>query len=253
MLNIALPKGRLGDKVYGLFSSIGYDCAAIYEDNRKLVFENPERGVRYLLVKPSDVAIYVEHGAADIGVVGKDVLLETQPDVYELLDLQLGRCRLAVAAKNGWQEDLSLPLRVATKYPRVAKEYYEAQGRQIEIIRLNGSIELAPILGLSDVIVDIVETGTTLKENDLGVFADVAQSSARLIANKASYQFSAGVIDGIVREPEGGAQTDPSRTLWNLDRALTACLEPLLKESAVSLTERRYQKFRALGRGKEDA
>ena len=106
MLNIALPKGRLGDKVYGLFSSIGYDCAAIYEDNRKLVFENPERGVRYLLVKPSDVAIYVEHGAADIGVVGKDVLLETQPDVYELLDLQLGRCRLAVAAKNGWQEDL---------------------------------------------------------------------------------------------------------------------------------------------------
>ena len=130
-------------------------------------------------------------------VVGKDVLLETQPDVYELLDLQLGRCRLAVAAKNGWQEDLSLPLRVATKYPRVAKEYYEAQGRQIEIIRLNGSIELAPILGLSDVIVDIVETGTTLKENDLGVFADVAQSSARLIANKASYQFSAGVIDGI--------------------------------------------------------
>ena len=188
MLNIALPKGRLGDKVYGLFSSIGYDCAAIYEDNRKLVFENPERGVRYLLVKPSDVAIYVEHGAADIGVVGKDVLLETQPDVYELLDLQLGRCRLAVAAKNGWQEDLSLPLRVATKYPRVAKEYYEAQGRQIEIIRLNGSIELAPILGLSDVIVDIVETGTTLKENDLGVFADVAQSSARLIANKASYQ-----------------------------------------------------------------
>ena len=194
MLNIALPKGRLGDKVYGLFSSIGYDCAAIYEDNRKLVFENPERGVRYLLVKPSDVAIYVEHGAADIGVVGKDVLLETQPDVYELLDLQLGRCRLAVAAKNGWQEDLSLPLRVATKYPRVAKE---AQGRQIEIIRLNGSIELAPILGLSDVIVDIVETGTTLKENDLGVFADVAQSSARLIANKASYQFSAGVIDGI--------------------------------------------------------
>ena len=196
MLNIALPKGRLGDKVYGLFSSIGYDCAAIYEDNRKLVFENPERGVRYLLVKPSDVAIYVEHGAADIGVVGKDVL-ETQPDVYELLDLQLGRCRLAVAAKNGRQEDLSLPLRVATKYPRVAKEYYEAQGRQIEIIRLNGSIELAPILGLSDVIVDIVETGTTLKENDLGVFADVAQSSARLIANKASYQFSAGVIDGI--------------------------------------------------------
>lgn len=197
MLNIALPKGRLGDKVYELFSSIGYDCAAIYEDNRKLVFENNASGVRYLLVKPSDVAIYVEHGAADIGVVGKDVLLETRPDVYELLDLRLGKCRLAVATKNGWQENLSLPLRVATKYPRVAKEYYEAQGRQIEIIKLNGSIELAPLLGLSDVIVDIVETGTTLRENDLRVYADVAPSSARLIANKASYQFSAAEIDGI--------------------------------------------------------
>ena len=197
MLDIALPKGRLGDKVYELFSSIGYDCAAIYEDNRKLVFENPANGVRYLLVKPSDVAIYVEHGAADIGVVGKDVLLETQPDVYELLDLDLGKCRLAVAAKNGWQENLSLPLRVATKYPHVAKEYYEAQGRQIEIIKLNGSIELAPLLGLSDVIVDIVETGTTLKENNLSVYATVAPSSARLIANKASYQFSAAEIDGI--------------------------------------------------------
>ena len=197
MLNIALPKGRLGDKVYELFSSIGYDCAAIYEDNRKLVFENPANGVRYLLVKPSDVAIYVEHGAADIGVVGKDVLLETQPDVYELLDLGLGKCHLAVAAKNGWQENLSLPLRVATKYPHVAKEYYEAQGRQIKIIKLNGSIELAPLLGLSDVIVDIVETGTTLKENDLSVYATVASSSARLIANKASYQFSAAGIDGI--------------------------------------------------------
>ena len=197
MLNIALPKGRLGDQVYALLAGAGYDCHEAFDDSRKLVFESRDADVRYFLVKPSDVAIYVEHGAADIGVVGKDVLLETQPDVYELLDLQLGRCRLAVAAKNGWQEDLSLPLRVATKYPRVAKEYYEAQGRQIEIIRLNGSIELAPILGLSDVIVDIVETGTTLKENDLGVFADVAQSSARLIANKASYQFSAGVIDGI--------------------------------------------------------
>lgn len=197
MLNIALPKGRLGNQVYELFSSIGYDCAAIYEDNRRLVFESPERGVRYLLVKPSDVAIYVEHGAADVGVVGKDVLLETRPDVYELLDLRLGKCRLAAAAKNGWQEDLSLPLRVATKYPHVTKEYYEAQRRQIEIIKLNGSIELAPILGLSDVIVDIVETGTTLKENNLSVIAEVVRVSARLIANKASYQFHAATIDGI--------------------------------------------------------
>ena len=184
MLNIALPKGRLGDKVYKKFASIGYDCAALLEDNRRLVFENEKAGVRYLLVKPSDVAIYVEHGAADIGVVGRDTLLETQPDVYELLDLQLGRCRLAVAAKNGWQEDLTLPLRVATKYPNVTRAYYEARSRAIEIIKLNGSIELAPILGLSDVIVDIVETGTTLAENDLGVRDEVARitSSTRRLA-----------------------------------------------------------------------
>ncbi|MEG2833238.1 MAG: ATP phosphoribosyltransferase [Ruthenibacterium sp.] len=200
MLNIALPKGRLGDKVYQLFASIGYDCAAMQEDNRKLVFENAEKGVRYLLVKPSDVAIYVAHGAADIGVVGKDTLLETRPEVYELLDLRLGVCRLAVAAKNDWQEDLSLPLRVATKYPHVAKEYYDAQCRRIELIKLNGSIELAPILGLSDVIVDIVETGSTLRENDLKVFATVAQSSARLIANQAAYQFLAAEIDGICQK-----------------------------------------------------
>ncbi|MEG1068689.1 MAG: ATP phosphoribosyltransferase [Ruthenibacterium sp.] len=200
MLNIALPKGRLGDKVYDLFAAIGYDCAAMREDNRKLVFENAEKGVRYLLVKPSDVAIYVEHGAADIGVVGKDTLLETRPEVYELLDLRLGICRLAVAAKNNWQEDLSLPLRVATKYPHVAKEYYDAQCRRIELIKLNGSIELAPILGLSDVIVDIVETGSTLRENDLKVFATVAQSSARLIANKAAYQFLAADIDAICQK-----------------------------------------------------
>ena len=194
MLNVALPKGRLGDKVYDLFSAIGYDCAAIREDNRKLVFENAEKGVRYLLVKPSDVAIYVEHGAADIGVVGKDTLMETQPDVYELLDLGLGKCRLAVAAKNGWQEDLSLPLRVATKYPNMAKRWYDAQSRQIEIIKLNGSIELAPILGLSDVIVDIVETGKTLAENGLGVLEEIVPISARLIANKAHYKFKGAQI-----------------------------------------------------------
>lgn len=197
MLNIALPKGRLGDKVYELFASIGYDCTAMAEDNRKLIFTNEEKGVSYLLVKPSDVAIYVEHGAADIGVVGKDTLLEGGNDVYELLDLNLGKCKLAVAAKTDWKEDLSLPLQVATKYPNIAKRYYAKQNRQIEIIKLNGSIELAPILGLSDVIVDIVETGITLKENDLAVFEDIEKSSARLIANKSAYQFSADQINEI--------------------------------------------------------
>lgn len=197
ILNIALPKGRLGDKVYALFAAIGYECPAINEDNRKLVFESEEKNIRYLLVKPSDVAIYVEHGAADIGVVGKDTLLESQPDVYELLDLNIGKCSLAVAAKNGWSDDMSVPLRVATKYPNTAQRYFDSQNRQIEIIKLNGSIELAPILGLSDVIFDIVETGTTLRENNLSVYKTVAYSSARLIANKSRYQFKSKVIDDI--------------------------------------------------------
>ena len=189
MLNIALPKGRLGDKVYGLFSSIGYDCAAIYEDNRKLVFENPERGVRYLLVKPSDVAIYVEHGAADIGIVGKDILAESGADVYELLDTGLGRCRMCVAAKNGFRDDPERTLRVATEFPHITRTYYTARSRDIDIIRLHGSIEIAPILDLTDVIVDIVETGTTLRENDLTPIETIVPISARLIANKVSFQF----------------------------------------------------------------
>lgn len=200
MINVALPKGRLGEKVYKLFDDIGYSCPEMEEDSRKLVFENKEKGVRYFLVKPSDVSIYVAHKAADIGVVGKDVLLETEQSVYELLDLGFGKCRLAVAAKNGWKDDTSLPLRVATKYVNVTQKYYAAQNRQIEIVKLNGSIELAPILGLSDVIVDIVETGTTLKENNLSVFYDIAPSSARLIANKSSYQFHKDTIDSIVTE-----------------------------------------------------
>ena len=200
MLSIALPKGRMGNAVYERFAALGCACPEMQEDSRKLVFENPEAQVRYMLVKPTDVTVYVERGAADIGVVGKDVLLEYDPDVYELLDLKLGACRVAVAARNGWKEDLSLPLRVATKYPNIAREYYRRRNRDIEIIKLNGSIELAPILGLSDVIVDIVETGTTLRENDLGVFETVAPSSARLIANKSSYQFNKARIDGLVKE-----------------------------------------------------
>ncbi len=203
MLNIALPKGRLGDKVYALFSQIGYDCSEMEEQNRKLVFVNLERDLRYLLVKPSDVAIYVERGAADIGVVGRDVLLETEPDVYELLDLGFGVCALAIAARKGWTEDVSLPLRVATKYPNVTAKYFSARNRQIDVIRLNGSIELAPILGLSDVILDIVETGRTLEENDLAVIARVEPSSARLIANKSSYQFESARIEALIETLKG--------------------------------------------------
>ena len=189
MLNIALPKGRLGEKVYAMFEAAGFACPAIRENNRKLVFENEETGVRYFWVKPSDVAIYVERGAADVGVAGKDILLEYRPDVYELLDLGTGVCRMAVAAPRDFRDDPRRVLRVATKFPHIAADYYVGRGRQIDVIRLNGSIELAPILGLSDVIVDIVETGTTLRENDLSVVADIVPISARLIANKAAYQF----------------------------------------------------------------
>lgn len=198
MLNIALPKGRLGDKVYAMFAEAGFDCPALEDPGRKLIFENPECGVRYFWVKPSDVAIYVERGAADIGVAGKDILLEYEPDVYELADLAIGKCRMAVAAPGGFRDDPRKTLRVATKFANIAAEYYRSKGRDIDIIHLNGSIEIAPILGLSDVIVDIVETGTTLKENNLSVVETVVPISARLIANKASYKFKGDKIDTLV-------------------------------------------------------
>ena len=200
MLNVALPKGRLGEKVYAMFEKAGFECPSITENSRKLIFENPEAGVRYFWVKPSDVAIYVERGAADIGVAGKDILLEYRPDVYELLDLNIGKCRMAVAARNDFEDDPQRTLRVATKFASIAAEHYLAKGRDIDIIHLNGSIELAPILGLSDVIVDIVETGTTLRENDLSVIETVVPISARLIANKAGYKFKSEKIDTLVRE-----------------------------------------------------
>jgi len=189
MINIALPKGRLGEKVYDVFEKAGYVCPSIRENNRKLIFEGEETGVRYFWVKPSDVAIYVERGAADIGVAGKDILLECSPDVYELLDLGVGKCRMVIAAPKGFRDDTERTLRVATKYPNIAKNYYGAQSREIDIIKLNGSIELACILQLSDVILDIVETGTTLKENGLAAFETVVPISARLISNKVSFKF----------------------------------------------------------------
>ena len=166
MLNVALPKGRLGEKVYAMFAAAGFECPSIMENNRKLIFENEELGVRYFWVKPSDVAIYVERGAADVGVAGKDILLEYEPDVYELLDLNIGKCRMAVAAKKDFRDDMGRTLRVATKFSNIAGRHYLSKGRDIDIIHLNGSIEIAPILDLSDVIVDIVETGKTLKENN---------------------------------------------------------------------------------------
>ena len=198
MINIALPKGRLGEKVYAMFERAGYPCPSIKENNRKLIFENEEANVRYFWVKPSDVSIYVERGAADIGVCGKDILLEYEPDVYELLDLNIGKCRMAVAAKKDFYDDNLKTLKVATKFANIAGKYYASLGRDIDIIKLNGSIEIAPILSLSDVIVDIVETGTTLKENDLEVKETIVPISARLIANKASYKFKTEEIGRVI-------------------------------------------------------
>ncbi|MCQ2413613.1 MAG: ATP phosphoribosyltransferase [Clostridia bacterium] len=208
MLNIALPKGRLGEKVYDMFEKAGYDCPSIRENNRKLIFENEKLGIRFFWVKPSDVSIYVERGAADIGVAGKDILIEYKPNVYELLDLRLGKCRMCVAAKKEFRDEDVKVLKVATKFTEIASDYYAGLGRDIDIIKLNGSIELAPILGLSDVIVDIVETGTTLKENNLEVKATILPISARLIANKAAFKFKGAEIEKIAEAMKGQVNND---------------------------------------------
>ncbi len=189
MINVALPKGRLGEKAYDMLAAAGYDCPAILEKNRRLTFENPQKGVRYFWVKPSDVSIYVERGAADVGIVGKDILMEYNPDVYELLDLKMGACRICVAGPADFYDNPDRTLRVATKFAHITAQYYESRCRDIDIIRLNGSIELAPLLGLSDVIVDIVETGKTLQENHLAALQTVAEISARFICNTVSYKF----------------------------------------------------------------
>lgn len=188
-LNIALPKGRLGDQAYKLLEQNGYECPAIYGEGRKLFFENTEKKLRYFWVKPSDVAVYVERGSADLGIVGSDILREYEPDVYELEDLKIGRCAMCVAGPKGERNTGGSVLRVASKFTHTASRYYESLGQDIDIIRLNGSVELAPILGLSDVIVDIVETGKTLKENGLEVYETIMPISARLIANRVSYKF----------------------------------------------------------------
>lgn len=203
MLNVALPKGRLGEKVYKMLERAGYSCKDVLNDSRKLIFTDEGSGVSYFWVKPSDVPIYVEHGVADIGVAGKDVLLESGADVYELLDLNIGKCRMCIASVNGFREDASRPLRVATKFPQIAERYYAGRNRDIEVIKLYGSIELAPILGLSDVIVDIVETGATLRENNMRVIGEIFPISARLIVNKVRYKFKRAEVDAAVSKLKG--------------------------------------------------
>jgi ATP phosphoribosyltransferase/ATP phosphoribosyltransferase regulatory subunit len=203
IVSVALPKGRLGEKAYSLMERAGYGCPALLEDNRKLTFENEQAGVRYFWVKPSDVPIYVERGAADVGIAGKDVLMEYAPDLYALLDLDIGKCSMCVAGFKGFRDSHSKTLRVATKFPNIARAYFAGQGREIDVIKLNGSIELAPILGLSDVIVDLVETGKTLAENGLAVLETISPISARLVANKASLSFRGKEIEALRAGLEG--------------------------------------------------
>lgn len=208
MINVALPKGRLGENVYKLLSEIGYGCDDYDPAGRRLVFRDSRGEVSYFWVKPADVAVYVELGAADVGVAGKDILDEYLPDVYELADLKMGKCNMCVAAKCDWQDDLSMPLRVATKFVNTAEKYFAEQGRDIRIIKLNGSIELAPVLGMSDVIVDIVETGVTLKENNLKVFNVISPISARFIANKSAYKFKNDEILKITEKLRRAVEND---------------------------------------------
>lgn len=201
-LTVALAKGRLAELAMELFISAGMDCSEMKEKTRKLIFTDEKNKMKFILVKATDVPTYVEYGAADIGIVGKDTLLEDNRNLYEMIDLGFGKCKMAVCGPASLKGKLSgmTNLRVASKYPHIALKYFqEDKGQTIEIIKLNGSVELAPLVGLSDVIVDIVETGKTLKENGLDVLEDVCPLSARFVVNKVSMKMEKERIMNIVR------------------------------------------------------
>lgn len=185
-LKVAMPKGRIYKKASALFRSAGLPVPLDVDETRKLVISLPEAGMEFILAKPVDVPTYVEYGVADIGIVGKDVLMEENKDVYELLDLGIARCRMSVIGLPDWKPGIHQ--RVATKYPNVASQYFREQGQQVEVVKLNGSIELAPLIGLADRIVDMVETGQTLKENGLVEMNSIFEITSRLIANRVSYR-----------------------------------------------------------------
>ncbi|HJV44687.1 MAG TPA: ATP phosphoribosyltransferase [Bacillota bacterium] len=206
-LTVAMPKGRIFEEAVELLRKAGLPIPPEFEDSRKLIIPVKDAGIDFILAKPTDVPTYVEYGVADIGVVGKDVLLEEERDVYELLDLKISHCRLSVAGLPNWKPT-DAP-RVATKYPRVASQYFREQGAQVEVIKLNGSIELAPMIGLADRIVDIVSTGRTLQENGLVEFEEIMPITTRLIANRVSYRMKNEAVDYLVEKfasviPKGG-------------------------------------------------
>ncbi|MCM3130669.1 MULTISPECIES: ATP phosphoribosyltransferase [unclassified Paenibacillus] len=195
ILKVAMPKGRIYKKASELFRAAGIAIPADIDESRKLVIPLPEAQLEFIMAKPVDVPTYVEYGAADIGIVGKDVLLEENKDVYELLDLGIARCRMSVIGLPDWEPGIRQ--RVATKYPNVASQYFREQGQQVEVIKLNGSIELAPLIGLADRIVDMVETGQTLRENGLIEFESMFEITSRLIANRVSYRMKNAQIQSL--------------------------------------------------------
>ncbi|MFC4322434.1 ATP phosphoribosyltransferase [Litchfieldia salsa] len=197
VLTIAMPKGRIFEEAAELLRKAGYLLPPEFDDSRKLIIDVPEESFRFILAKPMDVTTYVEHGVADIGIAGKDVMLEEERDVYEVLDLKISACHLAVAGLPGTKMSDIAP-KVATKYPNVASSYFREQGQQVEIIKLNGSIELAPMIGLADRIVDIVSTGRTLEENGLVQLEHIVDITSRLIVNPVSYRLKDKMIDELV-------------------------------------------------------
>ena len=199
-IHIALAKGRIHKVVMKYLAESGYDFPTYSEESRKLIFEDAKGQLKVTLVKSPDVAVYVERGAADVGIVGKDVLIEEAPgaDVYEVMDLGIGRCRMAVAGIAGKKVDMTKRITIGTKYPRIARAYFEANHHSVDIIKLNGSVELAPIVGLSEVIVDIVETGSTLRENGLEVLEEVCPLSARMIVNPVSMRMESARIKDLL-------------------------------------------------------
>ena len=208
MITLALAKGRLAEQTFTMLENLGIDCSEPRNPGRKLVLWDKKNNIRFILVKPSDVPTYVDHGVADLGVVGKDTLLESGRPLYEVLDLTFGRCKLCIA---GYADQSNSPVtratfRVATKYPRVARSFYDSKGQTIEIIELHGSVELGPVIGLSDVILDIVESGSTLKANGLSVLEDVCDVSARLVCNRVSMKTKRerirSLIDGLAEQVE---------------------------------------------------
>jgi ATP phosphoribosyltransferase len=194
---MAMPKGRIFEEAVDLLRQAGYPLPPEFDESRKLIIDVPEAGLRFILAKPMDVPTYVEHGVADIGIAGKDVMLEEERDVYEVLDLNISACYLAVAGLPGGNNERIAP-KIASKYPNVAAHYFREQGQQVEVIKLNGSIELAPLIGLADHIVDIVSTGRTLKENGLVELERIADITSRLIVNPASYRLHAVRINEMV-------------------------------------------------------